>query len=154
MNNRKLITKIILYSYIYDNKNCTDINFIKNLMLFYKTVSRQSPEIILNKKNEIVGFKSTLLNKNLDLFLYKLINFTIPKIKKDLIFDSKNFIFDNNYNAYLLLHNKKYFFEYRTIASLDFNCTFNIQLIFNKYADNLEKLNYIKNILNIKFNKK
>ncbi|UVC46364.1 ribosomal protein L5 (apicoplast) [Theileria orientalis] len=150
INTKKFLDKIIMYSYIYTNKNYKDSNIIKDLILFNKTVCRQTPSIIINKKNEIISVKTTLRDLKLNMFLYKLKIFTLPKMKKDLILDNNIFKLDNNYNIYIILKNKNYFFEYKTDLKNNFNYTFVIKLIFNKNITNKNKINYINKILKIK----
>lgn len=145
-----IINKIIIYNYIYDNINYKKVNFLSDISLSIHAVTRQYPFYIFNKKKEIIGTKTTLINLNLNKFLYKLKKFTLIKLYNTSIFYKYIYSFDINFNINIKIHNKSYFFEYFNCSLLKYNYKFNIKLIFNKYISNIIKINYILNNLNFK----
>nr|YP_009170371.1 ribosomal protein L5 [Babesia orientalis]ALE29372.1 ribosomal protein L5 [Babesia orientalis] len=144
------ITKLIMYNYLYNSTNYKMDEFLSNIDLSIQTITRQKPIYIFNKKKEVVGTKTTLLNENLNEFLYKFKKFTLIKVYGTSIFYKNMYSFDSNFNLNVCLNNRSYFFEYFNRASLNYVCKFNLKFIFNKYISNLDKLNYIKNNLNFK----
>nr|APQ42882.1 ribosomal protein L5 [Babesia sp. Xinjiang]QAX26971.1 ribosomal protein L5 [Babesia sp. Xinjiang]QAX27002.1 ribosomal protein L5 [Babesia sp. Dunhuang] len=150
MMSNNILTKIIIYNYLYDNINYKNDKFLYNISLSIQTITRQLPLYIFNKKKEVTGTKTTLIGKNLLEFVYKFKIFTLTKLYKTSIFYKNIYNFDSNFNLDVCLNNRSYFFEYFNSSNLDHVCKFNIKFIFNKYLNNLIKLNYIKNNLNFK----
>nr|AXX76207.1 ribosomal protein L5 [Babesia duncani] len=145
-----ILKKIIIYNYIYNNINYFNKQFIKNTIISITTITRQSPLFLFNKNLEIIALKTTLRNKNLNNFLYKLKKFTLSNSTNTSLFRSKIYNLDSNYNLYIYIKNQKYFFEHFKSNILTFLYNFNIQLIFNKNTKNKNKIKYILNTLNIK----
>ncbi|GIX66442.1 hypothetical protein BcabD6B2_58790 (apicoplast) [Babesia caballi] len=150
MNNNSIIKKIIIYNYIYNNINYKKENFLSDITLSINTITRQRPFYLFNKKGEVIGSKTTLLNKNLKSFLYKFKRYTLIKLYSTSIFYKSIYNFDSNFNLDICLNSKSYFFEYFNYSNLGYMYKFNIKFIFNKNISNIVKLDYVLNILNFK----
>ncbi|EDO05089.1 hypothetical protein BBOV_VI_pgp07 (apicoplast) [Babesia bovis T2Bo] len=148
MIKNNIINKIVIYNYLYNSTSYKDDKFLYSIDLSIKTITRQKPTYIVNKKKEIIGTKTSLLNYNLKEFIYKFKKFTLIKLYSTSVFNKNFYNFDADFNLNVCLNNVSYFFEYFNRPSLDYMCKFNIKFIFNKYVNNLYRLNYIKNNLN------
>ncbi|GFE55962.1 hypothetical protein BaOVIS_035160 (apicoplast) [Babesia ovis] len=150
MTHNNIINKVVIYSYLYNNTGYKNDTFLYNVSLSIQTITRQIPIYLFNKKKEVVGTKTTLLNENLNKFLYKFKKFTLVKLYNTSIFYKNICSFDSDLNINVCVNNRSYFFEYFNSSTLKYIYKFNLKFIFNKYINNIYKLNYIKNNINFK----
>nr|QAX27094.1 ribosomal protein L6 [Babesia motasi]QAX27123.1 ribosomal protein L6 [Babesia motasi] len=130
MINNNIINKIIIYNYLYNNIGYKSDNFFQDVTLSIRSITRQFPFYLINNKKEVIGAKTTLLNKNLNYFLYKFKEFSLKKLYNTSIFNKNMYNFDSNFNLNIFnLHIVDKYTKYTHISVCDY------------------KVNKIKNIL-------
>lgn len=154
MTQNNILNKIIIHTNTQNTKKKNTTN-LTNIITCLKTITRQTPNLILDKKKKIIGAQTTLRNKKLNNFLQKLLTFTVPKFYSNSLTTKKIYSLDKYYNIIITIKNHTYFFEYLTMSLVDTYYIFTIKLIFNKTISNTQKLLYLTtNFTNNKKNAK
>lgn len=146
IHNIPKITKIHLNINL---KTKTKKKELLNTLLFFNLLTNQIPFLIKSKKklviikikkNSIIGFKITLYQKNIYIFLEKILFFILPNIKKKKIYFLKNketFNFKIS-NLFNFSEFKNEFFKFKEIFYLSLFVSININNC--EYKNNLYTL--------------